>query len=148
MNRRVFLIAAGTALSAAVSGCQDDSEFTSHPEDIRLTRLDYLNFDPKSYNLHVLLLRDGEPVYWRSRETQSADTRDDGTFSGYPTEPAPYELYARLGEDSRSEWQMTDFRTDMRVAGDPDYVCYHVRLTIRDGHLQLARSVDNDSEAC
>lgn len=155
MDRRAFLVTAGTALSVATSGCQDDPGHTPHPEDIRLTELRYLNRDRVSYNLHILLLQDEDPVYWQSQKTDVGDMRDDGTtraregeFSGYPTEPAPYKMYARIDNDPRSEWVITDFQFFDRVSGNPEYTCYGIKLDIKDGQLDLLVSFDRDDEDC
>lgn len=158
MERRTFLATAGPALGGVLSGCQSDSEFGPPPEDVRLSNLRYRNTDRRSDRLHVILLEDGEPVYWTAKEVAPAVVQDDGsllvqarTFEGYPTEPAPYVLYARLEDAPRSEWRTTRFDGSGSVSGDPDYLCSDVTIVIRDARLDLRVDLelpDDDTGSC
>lgn len=156
MKRRALLATIGLALSGAVGGCQNSAETNPPPEDIRLRNLRYQNRDRRSYRLHVMLLEDSEPVYWTTTEVVPAETQADGNllvqgreFAGYPTTPAPYELYARLGNDQRSEWVSTDFRGWDYNSGNHEYRCFDVELVIEDGELDLFRSLEGpDNESC
>ncbi|MDZ5812229.1 hypothetical protein U4E84_12840 [Halorubrum sp. AD140] len=157
MRRRTVLATTGLALVGTTSGCQSGAETSPPPEDVRVTDMRYRNADRRPYRLHVLLLEDGEPVYWTAEDVPPAETQGDGellvrerAFEEYPTDPARYELHARLSGDPRSEWVSTDFREVDSVAGDPEYRCFDVVLGIRDGELHLLRSGEwpDDTDSC
>jgi hypothetical protein len=83
----------------------------------------------------VLLLVDGEPVYWASKE---ATPTEDGTlggavFEGYPTEPGDYVLHAHIDSQPRSEWECFDF-------AEYDVSCLGILIVI--GDLNGARPGD------
>jgi len=149
MERRAVLATAGPALLGVISGCQSNTGASPPPEDVRLIDLRYRNRDQQSYRLNVLLVEDGEPVYWTVKDVVPAETQDDGslliqarTFEGYPIEPAPYVLYARLEASPPSDWHTTDFEGLGSVSGDPEYLCVETEIEIVDSQLNL----ENDFE--
>lgn len=143
VTRRRAVRVLGACLVGGSAGCtafgRDAREF---PE---LYRLRASNSDTRPHTVHVVLLEDGEPVYWDSGDLQP---REDGvvdsvTFEGYPTDAAPYVLHARIDEQPRSEWRTVEFATF-------DQPCLSLDLEIGDeepgaaGELSVLYGIEGD----
>jgi hypothetical protein len=125
LTRRTALRSGGAILAGGLTGCTEfDQESSRTP---RLGELVVVNYDSRSHMVHVLLLVDGDPVYWASKE---ATPREDGmlggaVFEGYPTEPGNYVLHVRIDNQRRSEWARFDF-------GEYDVSCLGIQIAIGD----------------
>lgn len=122
MRRRHLL----TLLGAATSGGCLSLGASSAPPVLGTVKI--TNHADEPYTVHVLVERDGHPVYWADHEATAAD---DGTLGGAPV-PCPwgdkegqYMVRARL--DDRTEWRsinLTDYDSDqlslILTVGDPN----------------------------
>jgi len=116
---------AGMASVGGLAGCVTSDEESSEPS--RLAELTVSNHDPRQYTVHVVVLEDGEPVYWDSKQASPAEDGQLGgaTFEGYPTEPGHYVLHARLDDQPESEWKRFDF-------AEYDTPCLGLNIAIGD----------------
>lgn len=82
------------------------------------------------HEISVLLLEDGEPLYWDSRSI-SAFPEDDGRagsydFEGFPTNHGTYTLYAWRNHQPRSEWETLDI-------GEISEECIEIIIIVEGG---------------
>lgn len=158
MDRRAFLAATGSALVGVLGGCQADTRASPPPDEVRVIDLRYQNWDRRPCRLHVLLLEDGDPVYWTTKDVVPAERQDDGSllvqarpFEGYPTEPAPCVLHTRLEQAPPSDWATTEFEGTGSVSGDPAYLCVETEIRIRNARSDLQTDFglpDSDAGSC
>ncbi len=109
-----------------LAGCT--SILRTFQDDPRLVELGAFNFDPEEHVVYVLLIKEGEPVYWERLALGPYDSdadSDGGAFDGYPTESGPYVLYVWRDDQARTDWQRLDFR-------EYDTSCLGVTVMIGD----------------
>ena len=79
-----------------------------------MKEISVLNRDPATYTVSMLLVEDGEPVYWDSVDVDAysadSDTVGSAEFENYPTEPGAYTLYVWRDDQPRSAWAEYDLR--------------------------------------
>ena len=122
LTRRKTLQLGGAVLATGLAGC---SAFEEESQTAVLGKLEAVNNDGRSHTLHVLLLDDGNPVYWDSKEVLPADESGLGfaRFEGYPTEPDGYALHVRIETQPKSGWEQFDF-------DQPNTTCYGFLLSV------------------
>lgn len=69
------------------------------------------NYDRRPHTVHVLILDDGNPVYWASKRVPAGDETSPGSvrFEGYPTEPGDSVLHVRTDSQPKSGRERLDF---------------------------------------
>ncbi|MGB9956177.1 hypothetical protein ACOZ4B_07290 [Haloferax prahovense] len=103
MRRRHFVSLLGTAL---VGGCLSSDSPDTAPT---LGQISVVNHGYRPHTVHVLIERNGEPIYWADH---SATAGDDIGLGGavipcaWGTEAGGYVVRARL--DERTEWRAID----------------------------------------
>jgi len=108
-TRRSILHAGATIRIGLVTGCSElrKRPTASHP---RVTELFATNLDDEPHTFHVLFEVDGTTVYRDSRSVEApTDEVKTGVFTGYPTTPKPYEMYAWRDHQTRDAAQAFDF---------------------------------------
>lgn len=109
LTRRALLRLGGVTLAGGLAGCNAlDQQSSKTPQ---LGDLTVTNHDPQPHTVHVLLLDNGEPVYWASKEATPAT---DGALGGarfeeFPTKPGNYVLHVRINSQRESKWERLDF---------------------------------------
>lgn len=152
LRRRQFLQISGVTVTASLAGC--GAVGRTEPPQRWVEELGVSNLHSETHTVSVLLLRDGEPVYWRSMETEPYNEEEQraggGRFEGYPTEPGPYVLYVRLDSQPRSMWKRF-------TLADHDHECLELEIHVGDDrdigeqsseppelHLLVADQCDDD----
>lgn len=111
-TRRELLQFTAPGLLPPASGCTFENDST----EVRIAEISIGNRGPTPYSIHVLLLEDGEPVYWRSKEVEEFSDEDDrfggGELTGVPSDSGTYVLYAWRGDRPRSEREERDLGTN------------------------------------
>lgn len=142
LNRREILQLGGVSLGVGTAGCTSVGINSSGPP--RLVKLTIGNHDPEPYTVYVMLLKDGEPVFWNVMDADAANPDTNrpggGRLEGYPTEADSYVLYAWRDDQPRSDWQRFDF-------GDHDAECVGIYIQIGyfdsdTGELRIYRTYD------
>ncbi|WP_435345051.1 hypothetical protein [Haloarchaeobius sp. HRN-SO-5] len=130
ISRRKALQLGGTSITVGLTGCT--SILPTSQDDPRLVELGAGNHDPEAHVVYVLLVTDGEPVYWNRMALAPHDSDGDsdgdsdwGEFDGYPTEPGSFLLYVWRDGQARSDWQRIDFR-------EHDASCLGITIQIGD----------------
>jgi hypothetical protein len=133
-SRRSTLALAGISL-ASLAGC---SSFARG--GIRIGYLAVENEHPEPRDVQVLLLADGEPVFWQTVHADGVDEEANAVggeiLAGYPDEAGSYDIYAKLvGQD---DWKSTDL-TEL------DAGCCQVIVKVRsDESVEILRSAGCD----
>ena len=140
-TRRRILQLNSVVLGGSLAGCtRSRDEPSSSTTEIRLNVLQAVNRDQQPYTIHVLLVENGEPVYWKSAEVSPYNPAENrlggGQFEAYPTDPGEYVLYAWRDDQPRDEWRQSDLR-------DHDAPCANIVIMIGDadtGTVKILRS--------
>lgn len=131
LSRRSVTIFTGCCL-VPFSGC---SSFDS--DNIQIGYLAVENEHSDSQEVQVLLVEDGEPVYWRTVSAdgfdEEANTVGGKIMDGYPERPGEYVVYATRDGDEPKKADLTELDSD----------CCQVIIKIRrDGSISILRSAD------
>lgn len=122
LSRRKVLILSGTALSAGIAGCSTVAVLST---ETRLGDLRVENYLSEPHTIRILILEDGEPVYWNAVELEAVS--DGRTYveylEGYPTREGSFVLYAWMDAQPKSEWQRLDL-------GEYDNSCLNLSIAI------------------
>jgi hypothetical protein len=110
-TRREILRVAGGVGAAGIAGCSTLGSDDGDDGTQRLGELSASNFRPEPRTVHVVVLDDDEPTYWRSERVPAAVDDDPGgvAFEDHPTDPGDTVLHARVEGYPRSEWEQYDF---------------------------------------
>jgi hypothetical protein len=146
-SRREFALLAAGALSGA-AGC---SALSSEDEPLRtsyLASLELQNTDAVERRLHVLIERDGEPVYWRTHRLGPSD--GDGSHVDVdPTwdvaEGGAFLIRARV--DDSPDWRTFDLTELPPVKGEEPPPCEAIVLEVREGGVGTWYNADG-AETC
>lgn len=113
INRRDVLRAGGLTASGMLAGCS--SIVSGSSSEIRIGGISVINYHSKPHWAHVLVVEDGEPVFWRSKRLASEYSGKDtgGLLDGVPEEPGEYVFYIRLDErEQRKRWDLREEEPD------------------------------------
>lgn len=134
LTRRTLLRLGGVALAGVLAGCNTlEQQFSTPPQ---LGKLSVINYDPRPHTVHVLLLDDGEPVYWDSKEVNPAEDGEHGGthFTKLPTAPSNYVLQVRADSHPDSKWEHFDF-------SEYDASCISIKISVGDAEQTDAGDV-------
>lgn len=125
LTRRTLLRLGGVTFAGGLAGCNAFGQQSSKTP--RLGELAVTNYDPRPHTVHVLLLDDGEPVYWASTQVSPAE---DGALGGarfeeFPTEPRNYVLHVRADSQPQAKWESFDF-------SEYEVSCLGIKIAIGD----------------
>ena len=149
-TRRAFALLAAGALSVA-AGCGvlsfgDDAPVrTSY-----LASLELQNSDAVERRLHVLIERDGDPVYWRTHrlgphDVGSEDDRLDVDPTWGVAASGEYVVHARV--DDSHDWRTFDLTELPPVEGEDPPHCEGIELEVREGGVGMWYQLD-EPEGC
>ncbi|WP_458210081.1 hypothetical protein [Haladaptatus sp. NG-SE-30] len=130
MRRRHLLTLLGAATSG---GCLSLGESSAPPV---LGKIGITNHAYEPYTVHVLIERDGQPIYWADHEATAGDSVGPGGAElpcAWVNEPGRYVVRARL--DGRTTWR------SMNVA-DANVSPISVTLRIGDIHTERGETPD------
>lgn len=132
LQRRTVLARCGAILVAGLAGCaQVTSLHSSVAPELREVTIS--NFDDEPHTAHVLILKDGEPVYSDLVTVEGIGPRfsiiGEGEFTGLPTNPGAATLYAGVDDQETSEWKRFNFV-------DYNNDCVGLNLTIQSDETQ------------
>ncbi len=108
-NRRSLLRTGGALGVGWLAGCSGLNKGTSASYP-RLIDLSATNLDDEPHTFHVLIEVNGETVYRDSKSVAAPkDELKAAVFTGYPTKPKPYEVYAWKDNKSKEDARTFDF---------------------------------------
>ena len=109
-TRRTILQTGCTLGSAGLAGCTGILGQSSSTAP-QLGELKAINFDSHPHTIDVHIDVEGEAVYQESKRLEAAPSDDAVSvyFNDYPTEPAPYVVYAWKDDQSRADAQVIRF---------------------------------------
>lgn len=141
-SRRALLAAGGVGLATALSGCVASLSGTGSSGSAAGTRVADLtvsNHDDRAHAVHVLVLADGEPTYWRSVDAaaKKGNTVDGTRLEGFPAEAGDFTLVVRVDDAPKEEWAR--FRLD-------EYSADCVRLDVKVGHGSASENGVDDRD--
>ncbi|MCL9815518.1 hypothetical protein [Natronocalculus amylovorans] len=112
-TRRRALRTTAVGATLLLAGCSRFQEPAA--EETAIERLSVANFDDESRTVHVLLQKDGEPVYYANERIDARDQSTTSTIPGHTFDDVPnktdIKLYTWRDEQPRSEWEVFDTRS-------------------------------------
>ena len=148
-TRREFGLVAAVALSGA-AGCSALSDDGPPLRTTYLASLELQNADAAERRLHVLVERNGEPVYWQTHRLgpharEGEDDRVDVDPTWDVAESGEYVVRARV--DDSPDWRTFDLAVLPPVEGEDPPHCEAIELRVSDGGVEVWYDLDGP-ETC
>lgn len=129
-SRRDLLRITSVTVAGSLAGCTGDGGFLSQSQEdpLELAGVEIQNTGPEPHTVHVMFIRDGKPIYWRSKRVPGATDESAGftTLEGFPTEPEDAVFFARADGQQfveKNRRNISDFDASclvLRVQLEPD----------------------------
>jgi len=148
MQRRAVLMAINSIAIASLAGCQTKNQPTnsssSERTKYRLAFLSVLNVDTTAHSVQLVVLREGDIVYWGTIDLESNSewtaTGEEFDIPEANTELATWKIFAKLGDESEGKV----FRSTEMVGKDG---CIAPIVTVHEGGV-LGLSMDFSGDGC